>query len=111
MPTQLSEGSAKRPSGVAGGDRRAHSRDSVPGLGRTRRVVVLRTDTVMGAELIEESSGGIAVRIPKMDASANVGDGIEVIYRGRRRTGEIRHITDGPEGVRLGVQWKKTYLV
>lgn len=75
----------------------------------TRYVVVLNLGPVCRAELINESDGGIAIQVRELSRSADVGRSIDVIYRGKRRAAEIRHITANDNGFLVGLQWMKAY--
>ncbi|MCA9121132.1 MAG: hypothetical protein H6822_17430 [Planctomycetaceae bacterium] len=76
----------------------------------TRYVVVLNLGPVCRAELINESEGGIAIQVRDLSRTADAGRLIEVIYRGKRRAAEIRHIAANDSGFLVGLRWMKAHL-
>lgn len=108
MP-QPADGSRKYSTSTATADRRASERRWNADFVVTRYVVVLNLGPVCRAELIDESEGGIAIQVRDLDASADVGRSIDVIYRGKRRAARIRHITENEHGFLVGLQWTKAY--
>ena len=88
-------------------DRRSGGNRRNANLAVTSYVVVLNLGPAHRAELVNVSNAGIAVQIRELHPNAAVGRAIEVIYRGNRHAGEIRHITENERGFLVGLLWKQ----
>lgn len=75
----------------------------------TRHVVVLNLGGVCRAELVNESPDGIAIQVRALDSRNSIGRKIEVIFRGKRQTAEVRHVTDNENGYLVGLEWKAAF--
>ena len=87
-------------------ERRSEIREDLSQFAATPHVVVLSATDAFRAELSNQCGDGIGIRVSSVEPATHIGQPLDVIYHGSRRSAVIRHITETEEGAVIGLRWR-----